>query len=77
MTRPEFPAIKPALLIILLLEAALRPSQVSGLEDGRHMVWGVNAVVLKPPWSVFSPSLECLPVDQQHTVSLKTIEIEL
>ena len=62
-------AIGSAILVILLLAPLLRPPKVSGLEDGRQMVWGANTVVLKPPWSV-SPSLEGLLVDQQHTVSL-------
>ena len=63
------PAIGLAALIVLLLVTFLRPLTVLGLEDGRQLPWGVNSVVLKPPWSVL-PSMEDLLLDQDHTVVL-------
>ena len=52
--------------VIFLLFTILHSGIALGMEK---LTWGVNAVVLKSPWSG-SPSLEDLLTDQDHTISL-------
>jgi alpha-glucosidase (family GH31 glycosyl hydrolase) len=54
---------------IFLLVTILHCGIVWGMEDERQLAWGVNAVVLKSPWSG-SPSMDDLLADQEHTVLL-------
>ena len=57
-----------ALFIISLLFMILHFGIAWG-QDQSQQAWGVNAVVLKSPWSE-SPTLQEMLTDQQHTISL-------
>ena len=68
--KPDHPLVVRALPLILLLPLALlHGGMVSAGQAESQLTWGVNAVVLKPPWSG-TPSLDDLLADQEHTVSL-------
>ena len=45
------------------------PPSVGGAGEEQHPVWGINTLVLKPPWAG-SPSLPDLLADQDHAVVL-------
>lgn len=61
--------MRKGVAVILLLAAMLLPRVMLGVENERQLAWGVNAVVLKSPWSG-APSMDNLLADQEHTVSL-------
>ena len=68
--KPDHPLVVRALpLILLLLLALLHCGVVSAGQAESQLAWGVNAVVLKSPWSG-TPSLDDLLADQEHTLSL-------
>jgi alpha-glucosidase (family GH31 glycosyl hydrolase) len=56
-------------VILLLATTILHSGVVLGMAEERQLVWGVNAVVLKSPWSG-SPSMDDLLADQEHTLVL-------
>ncbi len=64
-----YPAVRALLFVILLLVTTLQSGVVLGMETGRQLAWGINAVVLKSPWSG-SPTLDDLLSDREHTVVL-------
>ncbi|MGD0743570.1 MAG: TIM-barrel domain-containing protein [Verrucomicrobiota bacterium] len=55
--------------IVILLALILHAGVVWGVQDEGQLAWGVNAVVLKSPWSS-SPTMDELLTDQDHTISL-------
>ncbi|MGO9204267.1 MAG: TIM-barrel domain-containing protein [Limisphaerales bacterium] len=55
--------------ILLALFAFLHCGVVWAMEDERQLAWGINAVVLSPPWSA-TPSLDELLADRAHTLCL-------
>jgi hypothetical protein len=68
--QPSVSATRLGLLAVLLFVTILGIGRGLASGNGHQPSWGVNAVVLKPPWSA-SPALEDLLVDEQHSVSLK------
>jgi hypothetical protein len=56
--------------VIFLLAAIFHSGVVLGMEKEGQLAWGVNAVVLKSPWSG-SPSRDDLLADREHTLVLK------
>lgn len=58
-----------ALPFVVLLITILHSGVALGMEDESQLTWGVNAGVLKAPWSG-TPSLDDLLADQEHTLCL-------
>ena len=51
--------MRKGVAVILLLAAMLLPGVMLGVENERQLAWGVNAVVLKSPWSGALPWMTC------------------
>jgi len=67
--RGYFSAVGSLSFVILLLAITFYSGIVFGMQNEEQLSLGVNAVVLKSPWSG-SPSMDDLLTDHEHTVKL-------